>query len=75
MAPSSPPIDVSATRARQGRWGRHMVWVLLGSLVLASLVLLIVWATRWGDLSHAQPKTAVTAKEAASFHAPQRSGG
>jgi ABC-type transporter Mla subunit MlaD len=52
-----------------------MVWVLLGSLVLASLVLLIVWATRWGDLSHAQPKTAVTAKEAASFHAPQRSGG
>jgi hypothetical protein len=52
-----------------------MVWVLAGSLILASLVLLIVWAVRWGDFNRAQPKSAVTKREAAGFHAPQRSGG
>jgi len=75
MNGAPPPVRTTASRVRQGRWGRHMVWVLAGSLILASLVLLIVWAVRWGDFNRAQPKSAVTKGEAAGFHAPQRSGG
>ena len=34
---------VAATRARQGRWGKHVLWVLIVSTVLAALVLMGTW--------------------------------
>jgi hypothetical protein len=52
MSDTSPPVHTSATRARQGRWGRHMVWVLLASTSLGALALLAAWAWN-GHPTHA----------------------
>ena len=38
-----PPPVLSATRARQGRFGRHMSWVLLFGTLLAALGLFAAW--------------------------------
>ena len=45
---------IPVTDARQGRWGRHVLWVLLASTLLAALVLFAAWGMRSGDLSDAQ---------------------
>jgi len=42
MVYQSRPV-LSATRARQGRFGRHMLWVLLFSTLLAALGLFAAW--------------------------------
>jgi len=42
MAYQSRPT-LSATRARQGRFGRHMIWVLLFGTLLAALGLFAAW--------------------------------
>ncbi len=47
-----PARIVSATRARQGRMGRHILWVLLVSTALAGLALFGAWslqAPQWAD--------------------------
>ncbi len=44
--------SVGATRARQGRLGRHVVWILLVSTALAALALFGAWsvhAPQWAD--------------------------
>ena len=38
------PQVIRATRARQGSWGRHILWVLVISTFLAALVLFGSWA-------------------------------
>jgi hypothetical protein len=48
MADSSRPAkshgpELSATRARQGRFGRQMVWVLAVSTLLAAIGLFLAW--------------------------------
>ena len=55
MAPdtTSHP-EVTATPARQGRWGRPVFWVLLISTLLAALALLAAWMWRADDLATAQ---------------------
>lgn len=50
MAYSQRPT-LGATRARQGRFGRHVVWVLLFSTLLAALALFGAWTWRSGDLA------------------------
>ncbi|MFT4254485.1 MAG: hypothetical protein QM608_18620 [Caulobacter sp.] len=42
---------LKATRARQGRWGRHIFWVLVISTVLAAIALFGAWGMRSGDLA------------------------
>jgi hypothetical protein len=42
---------VSATRARGGRWGKHVLWVLIVSTVLAALVLMGTWGANSNRLS------------------------
>ena len=42
---------VAATRARQGRWGKHVLWVLIVSTALAALVLMGTWGANSGRLS------------------------
>ncbi len=39
-----PARIISATRARQGRMGRHLLWVLLVSTALAALALFGAWS-------------------------------
>ena len=41
------------TRARQGRYGRHMLWVLLGGLFLVIAAFAGLWAYRAGDFASA----------------------
>lgn len=45
---------VNATRARQGRWGRHVFWVLVISTVLAAAALFGAWGLRSGDISRVE---------------------
>ncbi len=68
MTDSTSKVRTTATRARQGRWGRHMIWVLLVSVVLAAGGMVAVWMWRSGDFNSAQHKTAPTPREAARFH-------
>jgi len=44
-------VEVPATDARQGRWGRHALWMLLASLALVVIALFGTWASRSGDFS------------------------
>ena len=53
MADDHAP-HLSETRARQGRWGRPVFWVLTISLILAVLALVGVWAFHWGPFQSAQ---------------------
>jgi hypothetical protein len=56
MADSSRPAEphapvLSATRARQGRFGRQMVWVLAVSTLLAAIGLLLAWTWKAPSLA------------------------
>ncbi|MFN3858949.1 MAG: hypothetical protein ACK4RV_14500 [Caulobacter sp.] len=50
------PAKLEATEARQGRWGRHVFWVLVASTLLAAVVLFGSWAMRANDLAVADGK-------------------
>lgn len=49
---------IPVTEARQGRRGRHVLWVLLVSIVLAGLALFGSWAMKSGDLQSTESKEA-----------------
>ncbi len=61
---------LGATEARQGRWGRHVLWVLVISTTLAAVALLSSWAFRADDLAVAGAKSTPTAAEAAATTGP-----
>ena len=42
---------LGATRARQGRFGRHMLWVLLFGTLLAAIGLFAAWTWKAEDLA------------------------
>jgi len=65
---SSRPV-LNATRARQGRFGRHVFWVLLVSTILAALGMFFAWGFKSGDL--AATKVKATPAQAQSFDAPE----
>lgn len=58
---------LNATRARQGRFGRHVFWVLLVSTILAALALFGAWTWRADDLSATEPNNARQLQDAAPF--------
>jgi hypothetical protein len=61
---------LNATRARQGRYGRHIFWVLIISTVLAAAALFGAWGMRSGDLSSAERNNgASTTQEAQHYSA------
>ncbi|WP_082532122.1 MULTISPECIES: hypothetical protein [unclassified Phenylobacterium] len=57
---------LNATRARQGRFGVHMFWVLAVSTALAALALFGAWSWRAAE-QPAPPSKAHTARTAQSF--------
>lgn len=58
---------LKATRARQGRWGKHIFWVLVVSIILAAVALFGAWGMRSGDIAAVEhTKGADTPAEAAS---------
>lgn len=67
-SPSRPTLDV--TRARQGRLGRNVLWVLAIAMLLVILGFFATWTWKSGDLSSVQPSTAARQANAAHFNAP-----
>ena len=61
---------LAATPARQGRWGRHVFWVLLVSTILAALALFTAWMFRAADLASTEPKSDGAVAAQHSFDAP-----
>ncbi|PTS91509.1 MULTISPECIES: hypothetical protein [unclassified Caulobacter] len=69
---SRPAQSISATRARQGRWGRHIFWILVVSTVLAAMALFGAWGFRSGDLASVEHNNGVkTPAEAERFDTRQ----
>ena len=55
--------ELPATDARQGRWGRHMLWVLLAGLALVVIALFGSWAVRAPDLEAVDHKSRAVIEE------------
>ena len=63
---------LNATRARQGRRGKHIFWVLIVSTVLAAVALFGAWSMRAGDLAGVEHNNgAKTTQEAERYSTPQ----
>ena len=62
---------LSATRARQGRFGRHMIWVLLFGTLLAAIGLFAAWTWKAPDLASTEPHNARQPADARAFNAPE----
>ncbi|MET3526911.1 hypothetical protein [Phenylobacterium koreense] len=58
---------LNATRARQGRFGVHMFWVLVVSTALAALALFGAWSWRHQDLASTAPNNARQMSDARAF--------
>jgi hypothetical protein len=77
MADSSNSADpprpvIPATRARQGRYGRHVFWVLVISTLLAAIGLFLAWTWRAQSLTAADTKIANDPLQTQStFSAPE----
>ncbi len=59
---------LNATRARQGRFGVHMFWVLAVSTALAALALFGAWSWRHQDLASTAPNNAREMSDARAFN-------
>jgi len=59
---------LNATRARQGRWGRHVFWVLVFGTLLAALGMFAAWTWRADEVT--QPTKAEQAVSAQTFDTP-----
>jgi hypothetical protein len=57
-------LVLSATRARQGRYGRHVLWVLLVSTALAALALFGTWTWQAPELASTEPHNATQPADA-----------
>jgi len=69
-------VVIEATDVRQGRWGRHVFWMLVASTFLAIVALFGSWAFRAGDLADAQATSTPTAAEVQAAGDPaNRPGG
>ena len=70
-APREPAPRLNATRARQGRWGKHIFWVLIVSTVLAAIALFGAWSYRAKDLAAVEVNNGVqTPAEAQRYDTP-----
>jgi len=60
---------LNATRARQGRWGRHMLWVLLVGTLLAGIGMFAAWT--WKSADEGPAGTAQETVDGRGFGAPE----
>ncbi len=58
---------LTATRARQGRFGRPVLWVLMASTALAALALFGAWTWHAPDLASTEPNNARQPADARAF--------
>jgi hypothetical protein len=66
---SRPTISVN--RVRQGRLGRHMLWILFTTLLLVVLGFFAAWTWRAGDLASVEPNNGTQQSDVQGFDAPQ----
>lgn len=67
---SSPRRTIDVTRARQGRLGRNILWVLTIGLLLVVLGFLATYTWKAGDFASVQPGHAAREANAGRFAAP-----
>jgi hypothetical protein len=65
----APAPDLPATKARQGRMGRDVFWVLLISVVLAAVGLGVAWIWRAPQLAASEAHNGKQPAVAQSFNA------
>ena len=70
MAYESRPT-LGATRARQGRFGRHMIWVLLFGTLLAAIGLFAAWTWKAPALQATDVPNTKSAAASQAFSAPE----
>ena len=58
---------LNSTRARQGRLGRDVFWVLLFSTALAVMALFAAWTWRANDLASAEHNNGKQVQDAQAF--------
>jgi hypothetical protein len=64
---------LNATRARQGRWGKHVFWVLVVSTILAAIALFGAWSFRANDLAAVEVNNGpATSAEVQAYDTPQQ---
>jgi hypothetical protein len=68
---SSTRPTLGATRARQGRLGRPVLWVLLVAMLLVILGFFATWTWKAGDFAREEPNNATQRADAQPFQAPQ----
>lgn len=71
MAYSQDRPTLGATRARQGRMGRNIFWVLVFGVALTVLGFAATWAWKAGDFAAADRNVPAKAAAAQSFAAPR----
>jgi hypothetical protein len=62
---------IGAARARQGRLGRSILWVLLISMLLVVLGFFATWTWKAPDLARVAPNTATERADVRDFTASQ----
>ena len=67
---TNPRPTLGATRARQGRLGRPVLWVLLAALLLVVLGFFATWTWKARDLTTVPPNTVQRPADAQAFNAP-----
>jgi hypothetical protein len=67
---SAPRQTVGATRARQGRLGRDILFVLIAAILLVVIGFFATWTWKAGDLASVEPNNVAKSANARSFDAP-----
>ena len=62
---------LNATRARSGRMGVHVFWVLLFGTLLAALALFAAWTWNTGEVASVEPRLERQAADQPVFAAPE----
>lgn len=69
--PDAPRIN--ATRARQGRRGQHIFWILIVSTVLAAVALFAAWGFQSDDLAAVEHNNGAKTPAEASRYTTEQS--
>ena len=67
----TPAPQISEIRAKQGRWGKPIVWVLAISTILAAVGLFAAWGLKSDDMAATEPLSRADAVDARKFDAPE----
>lgn len=70
-APEDHGVVMDVTHARQARRGKHVLWILIISLVLVVAALFGAWGMRAQQLQDVEPHNGRQPADAQAFQAPE----